>query len=208
MPNTAIQNLVIAERTVNYVAQKMTLGASNKPEDLAHATMKRDAAFAQKGRLARTFSSKPAPDLVRGSVSAQRQNLPQEAGMSRNENILARAVYVEGTGIGNCGEQSAVGYRYLKELTSYNDTFCLVNIGKNHSFLLLGVSGQDAHGLHAISQAPNWPQSAVVCDPWYHEWFRVDQDWTRKIRSILGQTEPGWTQVQTDIKVIAEAVPA
>jgi hypothetical protein len=34
---------------------------------------------------------------------------------------------------------------------------------------------------------PNWGPDAVVCDPWYHEWFAVEAltDWQTKMKRIL-----------------------
>jgi hypothetical protein len=33
---------------------------------------------------------------------------------------------------------------------------------------------------------PGWGMNAVVCDPWYHEWFGV-ADWKAKIPFILSE---------------------
>ena len=195
MPNNALQNLIIAERVCNYVGQKMTKGASNKPIDLAHSKMRHDELPFYK----RWFSSQ---DLASTSVDSQRVEVRNQGkNLPLSELVFANARTVEASGIGNCGEQASVAFKYLCD-QKLSDKFCLASLGHNHEFIIIGANGQQVNGMQYIGVSPDWPVETVVCDPWYNEWFVVQTDWTRKIRSILKETEPGWTQVQTQVRAI------
>lgn len=203
MPYTADQNLIIAETVVDYVRQRMTLGASNKSIDLEHAKMKHARDYKNMSFWQRLRD--PGPQLTDKSVPEQRRAAPAPAqGMTPKQRIIADAQRIEQSGIGNCGEQSAVAFRYLCNVKPYADTFCYINLQRNHSCIVIGASQAQIHGTAPLGIAPPWPQAAVICDPWFNEWFRVDRDWTRKVRSILRETEPGWTQVNIDVTVIAQ----
>ena len=200
MPRTALQNLINAERVCDYVGRKMTKGASNKNIDLMHAEMRRieRSKNSKFETLSRWFSK---PDLTSKSVDEQRAKI--DTSLPLVELVFANARTVEASGIGNCGEQASVAFKYICE-NKLSERFCLAKLGCNHEFIILGANGQDTNGTHYVGKAPAWPAAAVVCDPWFNEWFIVQSDWSRKIRSILRETEPGWTQVQTDIRSVID----
>jgi len=206
MANTAEQNLIVAEMAVDHVRQKMTKGASNKPIDLVHAQMRHKQGLKTRlGILGGIAAALTSPDLTEKSVTQQRRTAPSRpATMSIRDRILADALRVEGTGIGNCGEQTAVGFRYLAVHKKFSDPFCYVNLHRNHACLVLGARRSDVHGTFALASPPPWPAGAVICDPWFNEWFRVDLDWTRKVRSILAVTEPGPPPDRIVVGVVAE----
>ena len=186
-------NLMLAEFAVNYTKEKMTKGASNKPEDLVHSSMR----HATQNWLMRAVTQ---PDLTAASVPDQRSAIaPRLAeAASVHEKALMAADEVENSGIGNCGEQASVAYKYLFN-RSDADLFVLAGLGRNHEFVIIGASADQVRGLHPISVAPNWPADAVICDPWYHEWFAVAVSWPGKIRQILAKTEPDWHHLQVEI---------
>lgn len=200
-------NMLIAEAAVEYVAQKVHLGASNKPIDVLHAEMNARRADSGRGWVARTVFP-TAPALTDKSTENQRNSLAQSSpdsiknGPIENR-VLWNASQSEASGIGNCGEQASVAFKYLHEKTK-NTTFSLCKLGHNHELVVIGVKDQLIGKYHYVDIVPaDWPNDAVICDPWYHDWFSVKSDWSRKIRSILRETEPGWIQVQVKMAVIA-----
>ncbi len=63
-------------------------------------------------------------------------------------------------GAGNCGEQSAIAFQYLRARQVEPLTWTRWSVG-NHAFVLLGkpANGTPAH-------AKDWINNVVVCDPW------------------------------------------
>ncbi len=101
-----------------------------------------------------------------------------------------RAQLAVHTGVGNCTEQSAVAFEFLKDRGETGMAW----IGfpdHNHMFTVLGLSVQPPKTeIFTIGGgAPaSWGPNAVVCDPWYHDWFLAATDWDRKIKHILRET--------------------
>ncbi len=97
---------------------------------------------------------------------------------------------IQKTKLGNCGEQSAVAFKYL--ITRGAPGLAIVDWrGGNHTFVVIGMDP----GVPDISKAtlmipPTWGKAAVVCDPWYHEWFSVESldDWQSKMKRIVADT--------------------
>lgn len=191
-------NLMLAEFAVAYTQEKMTKGASNKPEDLTHSSMR----HAAQNSVMQFFMK---PDLNPDSVLNQRNEMAPRLAQAESvhEKALMAADEVERTGIGNCGEQSAVAYKYLYR-RSDADLFVLAKLGTNHEFIIIGADAAQVSGLHLVAVAPNWPADAVICDPWYHEWFAVAVSWPSKIRQILAKTEPGWNHYQVDVRPVIQ----
>jgi hypothetical protein len=167
-------NLAVAEMAVAHVGSLMKHGASNKAIDLVHSTMYRGGA------------------LKKMSVSAQRFQLNTK-GMKESDVYQHIAAIASKSGIGNCAEQAALAFNYLSERVA-KQTLCLVTLGTDHVCVLIAAPGDyTASSTHAEplnSKPDGWPGEAVVCDPWYHEWFSVRDDWSRKVRSILRETWP------------------
>ncbi|MCF1459009.1 MAG: hypothetical protein LPH21_16100 [Shewanella sp.] len=192
----ALQHLIIAQRVCDYVGQKMTKGAANKPIDLAHSWMrfqsqKRDFKVYYDNlpsyRKPMAWRSRPKPDLSKELLVMQRRDkLTQSA--DPISCIKAEALVAEQSGMGNCTEQACVGFRYLCNCTKCK-VFTVVSVGLDHVFLVLGAGQDDVNGEYRLIQAPDWPENAVICDPWYNEWFIVKKDWSLKMRLILETTE-------------------
>ncbi|MBA3602766.1 MAG: hypothetical protein H0W50_03820 [Parachlamydiaceae bacterium] len=72
--------------------------------------------------------------------------------------------------IGNCGEQAAVAYLYLKHEKKLRkiDKLCLVN--GDHAFVVIGRDP-----LSDITKPLTWGKTAVVCDPWGKKYFPAEQ---------------------------------
>jgi hypothetical protein len=191
-------NLLLAELAVKYTQEKMLKGASNKPEDLAHSSMR----HASQNFVMRALTQ---PDLNTSSVTEQRKAMSgmlEDKDLTDHERVLLAGETIEASGLGNCGEQSSLAYRWLYHRKDA-DLFVLAKLGKNHEFIIIGASSDQVKGCHAVSAAPNWPADAVICDPWYYEWFAVASSWTAKVRQILNRTEPGWVHVRVDVKPVS-----
>jgi len=212
------RNLYIAEATVKYVESRMTHGASNKPDDVLHSKMKADALARteheeamknanvfSKGILWMQGPQPKEPGLTTQSAKAQRNAMVIDRSLPIIEQLLAEAAVIEGTGIGNCGEQATVGFGYLYARRDM-PKFALALFGTNHEFLVLGVPRMQLIGTFPLGVAPLWPDEAVICDPWYHEWFGVAEGWTRRGRSILARTE-GQAPANVKIGVVASVEP-
>ncbi|MCF1457232.1 MAG: hypothetical protein LPH21_06595 [Shewanella sp.] len=192
----ALQHLIIAERVCNYVGQKMTKGADNKPIDMAHSRMRHESQMRDFKVYYDNLPSflqptvwrwRPKPDLNESMVSKQRNKASRRSRDPFNW-IIACALLTEQSGIGNCIEQACVGFKYLCNRTQCK-VFTLVSVGFDHWFLVLGAGKDEVEGNYRLNQAPNWPANAVICDPWYNEWFIVEKDWCLKMRLILETTE-------------------
>ena len=66
----------------------------------------------------------------------------------------------------------------------------------NHTFVVVGMDPATPQvSLASLDTPPQWGAHAVVCDPWYHEWFAVSgpqtlSQWTAKMSRILAETQP------------------
>ncbi|MCF1457231.1 MAG: hypothetical protein LPH21_06590, partial [Shewanella sp.] len=131
----------------------------------------------------------PKPDLNESMLWAQRNEYGRGGCWSPSFlSVIACALITEQSGIGNCTEQACVGFRYLCNCTQCK-VFTVVSVGLDHRFLVLGAGKDEVEGNYRLNQAPDWPANAVICDPWYNEWFIVKKDWCLKMRLILETTE-------------------
>ncbi|MCF1458713.1 MAG: hypothetical protein LPH21_14530 [Shewanella sp.] len=191
----ALQHLIIAQRVCDYVGQKMTKGAANKPIDMVHSWMRYQS---QKRDFKVYYDNlpsylqpmawrwRPKPDLQADMLLAQRKEYGRCSPSFLS--ITACALLTEQSGIGNCTEQACVGFRYLCNHTNCK-VFTFASVGLDHWFLVLGAGKDEVEGNYRLNQAPDWPANAVICDPWYNEWFIVKKDWCLKMRLILETTE-------------------
>lgn len=117
-------------------------------------------------------------------------------------NAILCASLVERTGLGNCGEQSYVAFKYLVTKgapgLAIMDWDSMLNSPKgadkltgNHTFVVIGMDATAPDLTHgSLLAPPAWGENAVVCDPWYHEWFKVESvnDWQSRMKRILSET--------------------
>jgi hypothetical protein len=125
-------------------------------------------------------------------------------GLTPEERAIMVGAEIEHSGLGNCGEQSRVAFKYL--ITRGAGGLAIVDWGKivgradgasgNHTFVVIGMDPMTPEtSLATLAAPPQWGTHAVICDPWYHEWFAVrDPDrptqWTAKMSRILSETQP------------------
>jgi hypothetical protein len=80
------------------------------------------------------------------------------------EQVRIRAMWGEAFGCGNCGEQSAMAYEWLRK----NGVTPVENMkfvsGGDHAFVVLGREPSSEPGVPST-----WGASAIVCDPWKGE---------------------------------------
>ncbi|MCF1458364.1 MAG: hypothetical protein LPH21_12640 [Shewanella sp.] len=192
----ALQHLIIAQRVCDYVGQIMTKGAANKPIDIAHSRMRHESQMRDFSlyydnlpfyRKPMAWRSRPKRDLSLSLLLKQRDEYERWSSDSFL-GVIACALITEQSGIGNCAEQACVGFKYLCNRTNC-EVFTIVGVGLDHVFLVLGAGRDEVEGNYRLNQAPNWPANAVICDPWYNEWFIVEKDWCLKMRLILETTE-------------------
>ena len=157
------------------------MGSGNRPIDAVHGG---------------AFSDKLGNNEVRASLINQLRDHSvknRPPGLSADTAVLWEADQVERFGMGNCGEQARVAFKYLLHHTDAKEV-SLRSVGDNHVLLAIGASpaelgsAQSGRGTFRLDEAPKLPEQTVFCDPWYHEWFPASE-WPNKIRSILRETQ-------------------
>ncbi len=170
------------------------MGASNKPADNARSEANRS--FIDR-LMHNTTPLKRLIDAERDAFEANR-NVYKTA----EDMVLARAKRAEEVGAGRCGEQASVAFKYLWENTR-NVSFCLVELNKNHEFIIVGASPRRVGGVVLLSNLPDWEDDAVICDPWHGKAFAVKTEWRTEIVEILKKTEPNVTYASVTIRGFA-----
>jgi hypothetical protein len=139
-----------------FVKKKMTIGASNK--------LRLDfwKAWKCSGSLVNTGEMREHVDR---EVSAAFDNEPVSSILDYR--IKGQKIYLEKSaeaaqqyGCGNCGEQSAIAFVYLRQLKIFPLDWMEVN-DYEHAFVIVGRRrGSDP------TDYATWGDEAVVCDPW------------------------------------------
>jgi hypothetical protein len=125
-------------------------------------------------------------------------------GFSDAQRAIMIGAEIEKSGLGNCGEQARVAFKYL--ITKGASGLAIIDWGKiegreggasgNHTFVVLGMLAETPQvSFASLGTPPVWGTDAVVCDPWYQEWFAVvdpqkENQWTAKMSRILAETQP------------------
>jgi hypothetical protein len=132
-----------AQAAVDFVKSKMVLGADNSVWD----------------RLTSLNESRACLVEMRPNYMTEFYNHAPAA-----EQVKIRALWGEAFGCGNCGEQSAMAYEWLRK----NGVTPVENMrfmsGGNHAFVVLGRDPSSDPAKPAT-----WGASAIVCDPWKGE---------------------------------------
>lgn len=167
-------SLMWAERGVCYVDSKM-IKSSNIPLDVLHMAMK---------------CGTENLDQLKGRMDVAIKD--QRARCAGTVWVKKLGDAAEATHVGNCMERAASAFNYLSAVGRETGMgyFYMTGGGVDHAFVVLGLSARppDTITFAFGTGEPDWGPGAVVCDPWYHEWFVVSEDWGRKGRSILRST--------------------
>lgn len=191
-------HLMWAERAVKHVENKIPYGASNKPIDVYHTSQKGPSPDRPKVPQDMKASVKSLRSFLRQLI--QKQNLQGDPVLKLN----ARAQLAAHLGVGNCNEQAAMAFDYLRTVGRETGLACIGFPDHDHVFVVLGLPQKPPdEETYKFGQGPpaSWGNDAVVCDPWYHEWFHVSSDWKRKGERILSTTAP-FVRDGDDVKIM------
>jgi hypothetical protein len=195
---TLQNNLMAAYRAFEYTKRVMRIGAPNKTEDEGKfpesewdwSTLGKLTPEQLLGRQRKTWKDEIDPAFY-GS------NLPQ----------LAMAEMVEVSGMGNCGEQSCVAFKFLARDRSGASAFCIADlVGLNHQFVVIGATGAQVAGKWKKDANPKWPLETVICDPWYGAYYAVKatDGWRHHIPILLRRTQSDYTGNDVPLSIMAE----
>ncbi len=139
-----------------YVKKKMTIGASNK--------LRVDfwKAWQCSGSLVNTGEMR---EKVERDV--QEEFASETASTNLDYRLKAQRIYLEKSAeaaqaysCGNCGEQSAIAFVYLRQQKIFPLDWMEVD-GYKHAFVIIGRNrGSDT------TNYATWGDDAVICDPW------------------------------------------
>ena len=147
---TRFSSLIAEARLANqYVKSKMVFGASNKLGDTLPTL-----GFS-------ILATNKARELQDQELAVTRKGLKPNMPEWNLAYIEAMASSARQMGAGNCGEQSALAFAFLRQKGVRPLDFCWLDDGK-HAFLVLNSP---------VNITPTnfttWSVDAVICDPWY-----------------------------------------
>ena len=189
-----LRNLNYAEQAVKYVEQHLRGKASNKPEDIVHTLQQnlRGQGY-DHGRILDTLNAPAEAGERMDAILQTRRAAINDARTDRRwaDTRLSHSAIIT-DGIGNCFEHSVLACHYLntKHIASY---IAETDDDTNHVFVVIGAADDLDEETIIVQPAvtpgpPSATATTVVCDPWYHEWFGIQQHWTLKMRRILMTT--------------------
>jgi hypothetical protein len=89
---------------------------------------------------------------------------------------------------GNCTEQSAIAYEFLRHAGVHGVAWMGLNPPYDHVFIVMGLTTQpptdDSFTLGGGPPA-SWGPGAVVCDPYFGTSFYAQSDWRAKVRDFF-----------------------
>ncbi|MCK5818548.1 MAG: hypothetical protein KAH18_04695 [Psychromonas sp.] len=118
---------------------------------------------------------------IRSVITAQ-TNTPWDLNF-----IQKLADEVSRTQTGSCGEQTALAFNYL--FSRGERGMAIMTIAGKHMFLLIGLKQRPplSSVIFISAGSPDeWGEDAVICDPWYQEWFVAKDEWHRKVDCMIG----------------------
>ena len=134
-------NSALAKRALEYVKQKMTIGAGNNRDVISTF----GASFICVAAIRSVdFEIWSSPDI------------PWE--MSEIMKMAAKAEHV---GCGNCGEQAALAFVYLSEELKVRPLDFMSRTNADHAFVVIGRRDGSEE-----SDYKTWGDGCVICDPW------------------------------------------
>ena len=150
-------NKLNAQAAVDYVQDRMTLGAGNKPKDVVVSLGDSATCVVNERRDEEPDPNDVVPPVGNGTMPIE-------------EYLREVARIAEKNGCGNCGEQSAMAFVYLLNgNTRPIDWMCLEKEGVDwwqfregdHAFVIVGRSP-----FSNDDEPDTWGPEAIVCDPW------------------------------------------
>lgn len=148
MINTPAGYMMQANAANSYTRQKMTYGSSNDVRKVTGPiSFVTNIGVGIVNRIARNEADVEVDRLKVADYNTRKQ-------------MEIWADKAEKYGAGNCGEQSAIAFQYLRKRNVEPITWTRWSVG-NHAFVLLG---KPANG--TIRNAKEWGDGVVICDPW------------------------------------------
>jgi hypothetical protein len=144
----ASANLKAAKLAVAYVRKTLTIGASNKDEDV----------------ISSGASSIPCVSWVRSTVPSE----------TVSDSWLARlAAATKKAKCGNCTEQNALAIQFLKARNVGPLDLMFFLDGVDHNFVVIGRKPNSWD-----NKISTWGGEAVICDPWFPQvTLKFNQRW-------------------------------
>jgi hypothetical protein len=140
-----------------YVKKKMTIGASNKLRPDFWRAWKCSGSAVNTGEM-REYVDRQMESAINADTRPVASNI--------DYNIRFQRLYLEKSadgaelyGCGNCGEQSAIAFMYLKRQGTFPLDWMEVN-NYEHAFVIIGRAPKSDTRNHAT-----WGTDAVICDP-------------------------------------------
>ena len=177
-----LKYLNAGREAVAYVKSKVRAGAANNPFKLQSSIA---------GQLR-------AMDALLKTRRGEDQTMDAKFVNPADGLRVAQAVAenAERYGGGNCGEQSAVAYIFLRRRAVFPIDWVQFK-DKDHAFVIIGRSSAGAYAPEDIPQQP-WFQDAVICDAYWNKcefWSNVIQEYKpSRITSIHHQESQGQLQ--------------
>lgn len=171
-----------AEMAVKYVENEVRYGAPNKAEHIyrVEAAAKTSIWPVDAPRDRSMMDARMNLPLIRslmgGPVATSVTRMRQLSNLTKT------------AGVGTCVGMAAVAFDYLHEQRVGG----IAVLGLEQCDHVLVVLGLQREPLEVEAVPPHglpvtWSPHAVVCDPWYHEWFVVSE-WHRKVPHIIRLT--------------------
>ncbi|MGI9480186.1 MAG: hypothetical protein ACR2PI_26020 [Hyphomicrobiaceae bacterium] len=174
-------NIELAEAASAYVKVAMPNASDNRPEHVLYRRLNGSV---------RVF------DTVEDFRSYRRAIIPpeyQDVSMDPRKNVgryIWEGQQAELFEIGNCAEMAAAAFRWLIEVEKIEGVglFQLFRGQTSlHAFILLGLceTPQAVMPVNIDLMPAGWPPDSVWCDPWNEECFRISDNWSEHVQSIL-----------------------
>jgi hypothetical protein len=197
MAGNVQQNLMWAEEAVDYVGKHLRGRACNRPEDILHTMCQ------AWGTSTVVDLMRDRPDVYNRAFGEWTMHVWQQIQACRRTygRMLPDANVIIQNRLGNCHEHAVLACDYLAKKGIPSSIYFVTTDDPeylDHVWVMLGLPDDFVPPLPGVfgntervplDETPAvFGPSAVVCDPWYHEWFSTQRDWARKMRSILRVT--------------------
>lgn len=179
-------HLQLASSAVQYVRYKVKNGSENRSEDFAFRAMNGEKTLclanqrAFQAELAELACQCPKPGVLPRILDIE-------------DRICFDAESVEKFGLGNCGEQASVAFKWLREFPIGGLVY--VNLmGGNHSFVVLcaGPAVREDDVFRTDKAKMRFGPNAIVCDPWLGggSFFKVADEWDVRLKQMIREANP------------------
>jgi hypothetical protein len=190
-------DLMRAENAVKYVETKVKYGAPNRSEDVLHVEQRY---FALDWPSSAPRDQSQMLGILHGRLP---EIMTLMDGPVANSAARMRTLsqLTQRGGVGTCIGLSAVAFEYLMDRHVMG--MAVIGLERcDHAFVVLGLRQMPPvfESFESKGAPPaSWGLDAIVCDPWYHEWFIVGHDWNRKLQQILMRTAPAIANAESQV---------